>query len=197
MELIKELGVRSNGKRGYMWAEFKCPKCDKHIERMKHQGIRQEQCQECFRAYHKQTQIKHGDRYSRLYRTWTNMKARCLNPKEKKYPLYGGRGITICIEWLEYSNFKFWALSNGYTNELTIDRKNVNGNYEPFNCVFISNKENAGKDKIVISYKQYKDILADIATGTPIKYAYTKLGFSRGAYYNAKKRYANECNTNK
>ena len=191
MKLIKELGVRNNGKRGYMWALFECPKCGKQIERMKHQGVNQEQCQECFREYHKQTQIKHGDRYSRLYRTWTNMRARCTNPNEVKYKLYGARGITICKEWDNYEVFKTWALTNGYTDTLTIDRIDVNGNYEPGNIQFITNKENAGKDKIVISETAYHEIVADIQAGTPVKTAYEKRSVSRGAYYNAKKRYTN------
>ena len=191
MKLIKELGVRNNGKRGYMWALFECPKCGKQIERMKHQGINQEQCQECFREYHKQTQIKHGDRYSRLYRTWINMRARCTNPNEVKYKLYGARGITICKEWDNYEVFKTWALTNGYTDTLTIDRIDVNGNYEPGNIQFITNKENAGKDKIVISETAYNEIVADIQAGTPVKTAYEKRSVSRGAYYNAKKRYTN------
>lgn len=189
MKLLKILDLRHNGKRNYRWALFECPKCGKEIERMKHQGEHQEQCQECFREYHKQTQITHGDRYSRLYRTWTNMRARCNNPNEKKYQLYGGRGITVCEEWSTYQTFKDWALSNGYTDELTIDRIDVNGNYEPNNCQFILNSENAGKDKITINRKQYKDIKALIAAGIKVTEAYTSLGFSRTAYYNARKRY--------
>lgn len=191
MELITELGVRNNGKRGYMWALFKCPKCNRQIERMKHQGIHQEQCQECFRAYHKQTQIKHGDRHSRLYRTWVNMKARCNNPKEPKYMYYGAKGITVCEEWLDYTAFKEYALANGYTDQLTIDRIDVTGNYEPSNCQFITNKENAGKDKIAITLPAYLEITKLIAAGVGIAKAYTSFGYSRTSYYTAKKRYEN------
>ena len=191
MKLVKELGVRSNGKRGYMWALFECPKCSKQIERMKHQGIKQEQCQECFREYHKQTQIKHGDRYSRLYRTWINMRARCTNPNEVKYKLYGAKGISICKEWGDYTVFKTWALKNGYTDTLTIDRIDVNGNYEPNNVQFITNKENAGKDKILVSKILYEEIVQDIESGTPVHVAYETRGITIGAYYNAKKRYTN------
>ena len=191
MKLIKELGVRNNGKRGYMWALFECPKCGKQIERMKHQGVNQEQCQECFRAYHKQTQIKHGDRYSRLYRTWINMRARCNNPNEVKYRFYGAKGITVCKEWDNYETFKVWALTNGYTDTLTIDRIDVNGNYEPNNVQFISNKENAAKDKILVSKILYEEIVQDIAAGTPVRTAYETRGITISAYYGAKKRYKN------
>lgn len=192
MKLIKELGVRSNGTRGYMWAVFECPKCGKHIERMKHQGVKQEQCQECFRTYHKQTQIKHGDRYSRLYRIWTNMKARCYNTHEPKYQHYGAKGITVCDEWHDYVCFKEWALSNGYDDTLTIDRIRVTGNYCPSNVQFISNNVNAGKDKIKITAAEYAKIVTLIASGIKVKDAYTSLGYNSTAYYNAKKRYKND-----
>ena len=71
----------------------------------------------------------------RLYRIWTGMKQRCYNRNSDNYPNYGGRGITICDEWLSsYDTFKEWALSHGYSDELSIDRIDVNGNYEPKNC---------------------------------------------------------------
>ena len=71
----------------------------------------------------------------RLYRIWTGMKRRCYNRNSDNYPDYGGRGIIICDEWLSsYDTFKTWALSHGYSDELSIDRIDVNGNYEPNNC---------------------------------------------------------------
>lgn len=191
MELIQELGIRSNGKRGYMWALFKCPTCNQEIERMKHQGKSQEQCPTCARKSQIEKVTSHGSRYTRIYRTWVNMRARCSNPNDSKYHLYGGRGITVCKEWDDFSVFENWAISNGYTDELTIDRINVNQNYEPNNVQFISNQQNAGKDKITVTAKQYKDILAEIATGISVKDAYESKGISRTAYYNAKKRYTN------
>lgn len=63
------------------------------------------------------------------------MKKRCGNPANKDYRYYGGRGISICAEWLhDFAAFRDWALSNGYRDNLTIDRIDVNGNYEPSNC---------------------------------------------------------------
>jgi hypothetical protein len=63
------------------------------------------------------------------------MKDRCFNPKSSLYKNYGGRGITICKEWLEnYQAFKNWAITNNYQEGLSIDRIDVNGNYEPSNC---------------------------------------------------------------
>ena len=95
---------------------------------------------------------KHGFSHKeRLYSVWLNMKDRCYNPNNNHYESYGGRGITVCEEWMnEYLSFRNWCKENGYVeeirksgrNNITIDRINVNGNYEPNNCRFISNKEN-------------------------------------------------------
>ena len=79
----------------------------------------------------------YGSRNSktRLYRIWSAMKARCYNPKNKSYALYGGRGIKICAEWKsDFLAFKQWALSSGYASELSIDRIYSSGNYCPENC---------------------------------------------------------------
>lgn len=83
-----------------------------------------------------------GRTNSRLYVIWGNIKARCNNPNDHAYSRYGGRGIKICDEWNEsYEAFRDWALSNGYADELTIDRIDVNSDYEPSNCRWITMKE--------------------------------------------------------
>lgn len=72
---------------------------------------------------------------TRLHRVWDNMKTRCYNPANKYYHRYGGRGITVCDEWREsFTAFKKWALSNGYANNLTLDRIDNNKGYFPDNC---------------------------------------------------------------
>ena len=74
----------------------------------------------------------------RLLSIWKNMNTRCKNHNYEKYHKYGGKGVTVCKEWEDFQKFRFWALLNGYTNELTLDRINVNGNYEPSNCRFVT-----------------------------------------------------------
>ena len=88
---------------------------------------------------------KHGGSYTKLYNVWKSLKKRCLNPYGDDYKYYGGRGITICDEWLEFIPFRDWALSNDYKEGLTIDRKENDGNYTPENCQWITNKENSRK----------------------------------------------------
>lgn len=76
----------------------------------------------------------HGENKTRLHRIWVAMRKRCGNPNDSSYPRYGGRGITVCGDWQEYKQFRTWAMENGYQDGLTIDRIDVNGNYEPGNC---------------------------------------------------------------
>ena len=66
---------------------------------------------------------------TRLYRSWANMKQRCLNETRPDYKNYGGRGIKVFSEWYEFENFYRWAMSNGYDDSLTLDRIDPNGNY--------------------------------------------------------------------
>ena len=84
----------------------------------------------------------HSKSKKRLYRTYHHMKERCYSPKAKGYVDYGGRGISICDEWLsDFESFYDWAVSHGYSDELSIDRIDVNGNYEPSNCRWATNTE--------------------------------------------------------
>ena len=78
---------------------------------------------------------------TRLYETWCGMKRRCNNPNDKRYDRYGGRGISVCEEWeSSFETFMKWAYSNGYKDNLLIDRINNDGNYEPSNCRWTDNK---------------------------------------------------------
>lgn len=89
--------------------------------------------------------LKHGVQmnYPELYNTWKTMIHRCENPKRVKFVDYGERGITVCEEWHNPQVFTEWALANGYSQGLQIDRINNNDGYNPNNCHFVTPKENS------------------------------------------------------
>ena len=90
-------------------------------------------------CYQREVVTKHGDRLRntpqvRLYNIWKNMRDRCVRVNCMSYKNYGGRGVSVCTEWDDYSVFKEWAENNGYTANTSIDRIDSNGNYTPENC---------------------------------------------------------------
>jgi hypothetical protein len=90
----------------------------------------------------RQLNRKHGltTKNNRLYHIWFGIKERCYNKKHPHYHRYGGRGIILCSEWHDYPVFYNWALSHGYDDNLTIDRKNNDEGYSPDNCRWADKK---------------------------------------------------------
>ena len=125
---------------------------------------------------------KHNGQGTRLYDIWKAMRERCNTPTCRNYRNYGKRGIKICEEWDDFTVFREWALTHGYSNTLTIDRIDVNGHYEPNNCRWVTNKENANnrRNNRYIEYKGKVKTLSQWAEEYHIKYATLHARLKRG-----------------
>lgn len=111
----------------------------------------------------------HGKSRTRLYGIWLHMKNRCYLKSEPAYPNYGGRGIAVCNEWHDFQNFYDWAMANGYQENLTIERIDVNGNYYPDNCKWISLSEQTWNKRDTIRVTLGDEVV-------PLKVACERLG---------------------
>jgi hypothetical protein len=103
---------------------------------------------------------------SRLYQIWAQMKRRCDLPTHEAYPDYGGRGIRVCREWSNsFEAFEDWAINSGYSDDLTIDRRNNDGNYEPGNCRWLDRKGQANnrRSSRIVSYLDMDMTLAELS----------------------------------
>lgn len=129
------------------YASCKCIRCGK-VKELRASDLYNNKANSCSCQ-----SIKHGMNDTKIYSVYHNMKDRCLNPNCHAYHSYGGRGIKVCEEWLGdngFMNFYNWAISHGYKEGLSIDRINIEGNYEPSNCRWIPLGEN-----VALSNKQH------------------------------------------
>lgn len=91
---------------------------------------------------------KHNKSGTRLHNIWKLMRQRCNNKNASGYRNYGGKGVKVCSDWDKYLSFEGWALATGYTEEMTLERKNSNGDYEPSNCEWITKSQNIARRNV-------------------------------------------------
>ncbi len=115
---------------------------------------------------------KHGLHLTKIYGVWCRMKRRCDDPRRENYNCYGGRGIKVCDEWKNNAKtFCDWAYANGYRENLSIERIDVNGDYTPINCTFIpiSKQARNRRNTIRIKYNGYLISTCDIEDSLGMK----------------------------
>lgn len=127
----------------------------------------------CGSSRYMKTTMTHGDTNTRLYSIWTGMKSRCNNPNRKSYADYGGRGIKVCQEWNDYEVFRDWSFCHGYNDDMSIERKDVNGNYCPENCMWIPRSKQADnrRSSLMYTYNGKTQNLMRWANDVGIKYS--------------------------
>lgn len=140
----------------------------------------------------------HNESRTRLYKIWAGMKRRCKHIKDKNYKLYGGRGIKVCEEWLnDFVAFRDWALTNGYADKLTLDRIDVNGNYEPSNCRWATTLEQANnkRNNHTVTFNGETRSIREWAILLGVNYGSLRSRIQRG--WSVERAFATPLNTNK
>lgn len=126
--------------------------------------------------------VYHGFSKEKLHSVWLSMRGRCCNPNNYDFKYYGGKGIQICEEWLEYESFKEWAFINGYSEGLTLDRIDSSKNYCPENCRWVDMKtqSNNKSNNVVIEYNGESHTLKEWAEILGINYSTVHKRYSAG-----------------
>jgi len=157
VNIIQSLGSRpptptSNYRVTFVVAE--CSLCGKHFEAQM-RSLRSGHTKSCGCAKldgrSRQTTKTLRDQNPRLYRIWKNMRTRCRNPNVQQAANYSLRGISFCSEWDDYKEFFSWAMKNGYKDNLSIDRIDVDGDYRPENCRWATHKDQSQNTQLLRS----------------------------------------------
>ena len=148
MKLIEDLGIektgyidkRYNTEATRRFGLFECPVCSAQIKLGINRGLKQTTCIDCRGTQN----VSHGYSGTRQYFIWQQMVQRCINPKHKKYHIYGGKGITIDPKWESFEGF--WEdMETGYESNLTIDRIDSSKGYTKDNCRWITKEQNSSE----------------------------------------------------
>jgi hypothetical protein len=124
------------------------------------------------------TSTTHNMSHTRIFNIWSLMLSRCVGVKNKNY---GGRGISVCDKWLHFDSFYKWSMNNGYSKNLSIDRIDNNGNYDPYNCRWTDRKTQANNTRRnhIISYGGETKTLAQWSDSLNIKYSILEARLNR------------------
>lgn len=181
LTMVSDKYLASDGK--VYKAKFRC-KCGNTKEIVVNDVIRghTRSCGCIQRNYAKMRSYKHGETYTRLYGIWCSMKGRCSNSNKLDYARYGGRGINVCEDWNSFDNFRDWAINNGYSDNLTIDRIDVNKGYSPNNCRWATTKQQSRnkRNNIRITFRGETKVLVDWCEQLNLPYGTIEMRIHRG-----------------
>ena len=171
---IKNGGILVERVNGQLWKI----RCNCGTEFVAQPSDSNGRCRKCAMAIVANKNRKHGEspnlrkNASRLYGIWLGIHSRCNTKPNPNYSDYGGRGICVAEEWNDYLNFKQWALANGYTENLSIDRIDVDGNYEPSNCRWATQTEQMRNTRRnhLLTYNEQTKTIAEWSEITGIPY---------------------------
>lgn len=176
-----------NSKNSIRYAKFRCVCGNEKAIRVSHVVSGNTKSCGCKQYINvKPHNLKHGLCHSRLYNIWYKIKYRCENPNYKEYEYYGGRGIHICEEWKnDFMAFYNWSISNGYKDNLSIDRIDVNSDYSPNNCKWATAEEqgNNKRNNITITLYNKTQTLAQWCKELDLKYSTVLRRIRRGWSY--------------
>ncbi|PED00076.1 hypothetical protein CN423_23725 [Bacillus cereus] len=175
--VLEDTGKRNNSKRKIFLCECDC---GKKVE-VDIAGLRTGDNQSCG-CLRLEKVTKHSSSCTKLYKKWADMLQRCNNPNSTNYKYYGERGIKGCDEWYDFVVFKKWADENGYTERLSIDRIDPNGNYEPENCRWVTRKQQDRnkRDSIFVWIHREHLNLMDAAEKYDVSYGCLKYRYHKG-----------------
>lgn len=186
LEIIKKYNKISKNNKKRIYALCKC-ECG-NVKEIRYDSIKSGKTRSCG-CLHLETAIKnfsskytHEKSGTRLYKIWTNMKQRCSNYENTRFDSYGGRGINICDEWLNFEVFYEWSMQNGYSDLLTIDRIDNNKSYHPNNCRWVDNKIqcNNRNSNIIVEYEGNEITLKQFSEKIGIDYSVINARYNRG-----------------
>jgi hypothetical protein len=129
------------------WMTLTCGTCGKERQvKYRRYGVKRNQdCHSCAGKKNDPARwsTTHGDHDTKLYRMWCGMKNRCYTPSNRAYKYYGGKGVSVCDDWLDFSVFRDWSIANGYKLDakMELHRRDSGNNYSPDNCVWMSQQQ--------------------------------------------------------